>query len=138
MPSSLTNAVKDIRTLVVNAVTSEGNVGSKVFLHGEVKDDPVFPYIVLDNEGDDDREYRTHDGNQNAEDLEFSIHIHTRGRVQGIALRDLVITALSGYSGVTGDTTFGHIARSGGTHFYNEQLKSNEEIIDFTALLTNN
>jgi hypothetical protein len=138
MPSNLVNAFKDIRTLIINAVASEGNVGQKVLIEGGVKDDPGFPYIVVENEANDDSEYRTHDSSQNAEDLEFSVHIHTKGRLQGLTLRDLVITSLNGYSGVTGNTTFGHLHRTGGAHFYNEKLKSNEEIIDFTSLITNN
>lgn len=128
----------DIRTLIVSAVASEGNVGQSVWFAGAVHDKPDFPYIVLEDEGAGDDEFQTNDGVLNAERFEFSVHIHTMTRNQGLQLHDLISDALHGYSGTTGNTVFGNMLRQGGSHFYNEKLKSNEQIIDFETLITNN
>lgn len=137
MASGTANAMIDLRTLLIAAVSSEGNVGNNVFMHGGTGDDPTFPYIVIQDEGGDGSGIDTHDGAISAERFEFSVHIHTRWPDQGKTLHDLVVDGLHGVSGTQGSTNFGHILREGGTQRYLEKTKTNEQIIDFTALLTN-
>jgi len=138
MASGLFNAMKDLNTMVVSAVASEGNVGDNVFSAGGDHDALGFPYIIIEDESPDSSGLETHDGSTKAENFEFSIHIHTKGRKQGLQLHDLIVDGLHGFSGVQGNTTFGHILREGGVHHYRKETKSNEQVIDFTALLTNN
>ena len=138
MPSSLHNALKDIRALVIDAVASEGGVGSNVFVIGGVLDDPPMPHIVVADGRNSDEDFRTHDAGIKAETLDFALHIHTKGRDQGVTLRDHLANALAGLSGIVGDTTFGVVTLEGSTHFFNEKLRSNEHVLDFAATITNN
>lgn len=136
MPSSLTNALTDMRTLIIAAVASEGNVGSKVFVYGGLKESTL-PYVVIKDEDLSGKEFGTHDGGHAAERFDFSVHVHTKERTQGIQIRDLIINAIDGTRSTTGSTNFGSIHHEGGAHFFNEKLKTNEQIDDFTSIITN-
>jgi len=138
MPSSIANAITDLRTKIIAAVASEGNVGSRVFYETGIGDKITFPYIVIVKESVTDDQYREHGGINNAEQMDFSTHIHSTAPEQAIALRDLLVNGLAPFSGVEGNTTFGHILKEGEASFFNEKTKTATEVIDFTAMLTNN
>lgn len=137
MASGIQNALIDLVALVETSVSSEGNVGSDVFIHGGDQSGMQLPYILIDLEGDNSDGIETHDDEIHAERLDFSVHIHTKTKTQGIQLMDLVIDGLHKFSGVQGNTTFGYILRDGAIAHFTTETKTNEAIVDFTSLITN-
>ena len=126
----------DLRALVILAVASEGNVGSRVYAEGGTPNNEPAPYIVIRNQNESDERYRDHESTDTAEDLEVEIAIHTEDRNQLLTLADLVRTYFKG-SMTQGSTTFGSIHFEGDFYSFIKDLKMHIQEIELKLQITN-